>query len=247
MLNAKVALVTGSSRGIGCVIARRMAEYNADVILTYHSSEEKAVEVKESIGKTGNKCSMVQMDVRDETSVKQAFEYIMKEYGKLDILVNNAGEGHPIPFEDMSINEWNDIVSLNLTGTFMCMKHSIPHLRKAGGGRIINISSVAALTGGAFGPGYAATKAGIIGLTKSAARELAKYGISANVVAPGPIESEMTDSLDKDVMNQIIDATPLKRLGRVQEVAELVCQLANPNIDYITGQTIVLDGGRYMI
>jgi len=247
MLTGKVSLITGSSRGIGRAIALRMAEYGADVIVTYCSSEEKAWGVKESIEKHGHNCSLLRLNVCDEESVKQAFDGIMKKYGKLDVLVNNAGEGRPIHFEEMTFEQWNYNIRLNLTGTFLCIKHSIPLFKNADDGRIVNISSVAGLTGGAFGPGYAAAKAGIIGLTKSAARDLAKYGISVNAVAPGPIASEMTDSLDKKVVNQIIDATPQKRLGRFEEVAELVSQLVNPKIGYITGQTIVIDGGRYMI
>lgn len=247
MLSGKVVLITGSSRGIGSAIAERMAEYGADVVVTYHSSEAKANEVKRSVDKHGSNSTLLRMDVCDEASVKQVLMYIKNKYGRLDALVNNAGEGRPVSFESTDYEIWNNIVQLNLTGVFLCIKHSIPLLKESGDGRIVNISSVAGLTGGAFGPGYAATKAGIIGLTKSAARELADYGISVNAVSPGPIDSEMTDSLDEGVINAIIGATPQRRFGKPSEVAELVSQLVNPNIGYITGQTIVIDGGRYMI
>lgn len=247
MLDNKVVLVTGSSRGIGKEIALRMAHYGAKVILTYCSNKDEALKVHEQIGQLGSKSILCHLKVDHVDSVISLFKTIDEEFGKLDIVVNNAGVGVPIPMEDLSLEKWNEIVGINLTGPFMCTKYALPLLKKSGDGRIINISSVAGLTGGSFGPHYGATKAGLIGLTKSTARDLAKYGISVNAVAPGPIQSEMTDSLDQSVVEKIINATPHGRMGQMSEVAELVCQLTNPHINYITGQTIIVDGGRYMI
>ncbi len=247
MLAGKVALITGSSRGIGQEVALRMAEHGAHVIVTYHASYEKAFKVRQMVESFGHEASLLQLDVCDDKSVQKVFREINTSYGRLDILVNNAGGGKPVAFEELSLEDWNNSLNLNLTGVFLCTKYAIPLLKKSSEGRIINMSSVAGLTGGAFGPHYASTKAGIIGLTKSAARELGRFGISVNAVAPGPIESEMTDSLEKDVIRNIINATPQNRLGKMSEVAEIVCQLANPSVGYINGQTIVVDGGRYMI
>ncbi|NEU27838.1 3-oxoacyl-ACP reductase FabG [Paenibacillus polymyxa] len=244
--NNRVALVTGSSRGIGEEIIRKLSESDMDVVITYHSNKQQATHLLDTIKKNNRNGLLVQLDLRDESSILRAFEEIEKYYGKLDILVNNAGIGVPQPIEQLTLEEWNHTLTINLTGAFLCTKYAIPLLKKSEEGRIINISSVAALTGGSFGPHYGASKAGLIGLTKSSARELAKYNISVNVIAPGPIASEMTDSLNDAVMEGIIGNTPLGRLGKKSEVAELVLQLANPKIGYLTGQTIVMDGGRYM-
>ncbi|WP_223069810.1 SDR family NAD(P)-dependent oxidoreductase [Paenibacillus caui] len=246
MLKDKVALVTGSSRGIGKAIAMRFADYQASVVITYHSGKEQAAMLQEEMETKGINALVAPLDVTNEESFKRLYDLIGEHFGRLDILVNNAGIGLPIPLEKISLEDWNHTLNVNLTGTFLGIKHAIPLMKRSDSGRIINISSVAALTGGSFGPHYGASKAGVIGLTKSAARELATYNISVNAIAPGPISSEMTDSLSEQTLAAIIGATPLKRLGQTGEVAELVCQLANPFIDYLTGQTIVIDGGRYM-
>ncbi|WP_176124734.1 SDR family NAD(P)-dependent oxidoreductase [Clostridium felsineum] len=247
MLNNRVVFVTGGASEIGRGISQRIAEYGAQVILSYNSSKKKAEQTQKNIIDIGGKVDIIKMNVNNEESVKEVFDYIKNKYGKLDSLINNAGIAKPICFEEVSIEEWNNHIITNLTGPFLCIKYAIDLMKKSNNGKVINISSVAALTGGSFGPHYAASKSGLIGLTKSAAKELAKYGITANVIAPGPIESYMTDSLSKESLDKIIGSTPQMRLGKITEVAEIVCQLLNPNINYINGQTIVIDGGRYMI
>lgn len=247
MLKSKVVLVTGSSKGLGREISTKMAAYGASVIITYLSDEEGAKGTLREIQEYGNRAICLQLNVCDEESVKCMFYEVEKYFGKIDILVNNAGRGVPDTIEKIGLEEWNRTISINLTGTFLCTKYSLPLFKKANGGRIINVSSVAGLTGGSFGPHYGASKAGLIGLTKSCARDLAKNNITVNVIAPGPIESEMTQSLDEEVLKKIIEGTPLARTGKMSEIAEMVCLLSNPKVGFITGQTIVIDGGRCMI
>lgn len=247
MFENLVAVVVGSSRGIGKEIAIRMAEYGANIVVTYHYSKDKAIETCDYIRKIGRMVLPLNIDLSEDESIKTFFNHIDNYFGHIDILVNNAGIGIPKDIESISLEDWNKTLNINLTGPFLCTKYSLPLFKKVNGGRIINVSSVAGLTGGSFGPHYGATKAGIIGLTKSTARELAKYNILVNAVAPGPIQSEMTNSLSEKIISQIVENTPMKRIGQNIEVAEFVCQLANPKINYITGQTIVIDGGRYMI
>lgn len=247
MLNGKTVLITGGSRGIGKSICIKLASYRANVIIGYRSQESKAEEICNSMIANGLNAEILKIDVNDIDSIMCSMEYIEKKYAKLDALVNNAGIGVPSSYENLDPEAWQETIQTNLTGPFLTTKFAIELLKKSQDGRIVNISSVAALTGGAFGPHYAGTKAGLIGITKSAARELGKYGIKANVIAPGPIESDMTDSLSPAVMNEIIKSTPLGRVGKAEEIAEMVCQLLNPNMGYITGQTLVVDGGRYMI
>ncbi|ALB46493.1 SDR family NAD(P)-dependent oxidoreductase [Clostridium beijerinckii] len=247
MLTGKVALITGSSKGLGSDIAYRLSSYGASVIITYNHNKENAANLCETIMNTGGKAYSHYLDVTDEGSVKSIIDFIEKELGRLDILVNNAGIGNPSRIEETDEYVWDKHIDINLKGPFLCIKNAINLLQQSGDGRIVNISSVAALTGGSFGPHYASSKAGLIGLTKSAARDLGKYGISVNIVAPGPIESEMTDSLDNSVLCEILKSTPHARFAKMSEISEMVCQLFNPKINYITGQTIVVDGGRYMI
>lgn len=246
MLSGRIVLVTGSSRGLGFSIAKKLAEYNATVIMTYNRSKDEAQANFETVKGLSNKSLLMQLDVCSQESIELVFKTIDEQFGHLDILVNNAGLGIPIPLEDIDLGEWNYTINTNLTGPFLCTKYAVPLFQKASGGRIVNITSVAGLTGGSFGPHYGASKAGLIGLTKSTARDLAKYNITVNAIAPGPLESEMTDSLDKNIISKIMDSTPIKRFGKMDEVAEMVCQIVNPKIDYITGQTITIDGGRYM-
>lgn len=247
MLYGKVALVTGSSKGLGSKIAEVLSDYGANVIITYKSDKDNALDLQKRLLDNDGKVCVQFLDVTNEKSIKYVVDFIEKEFGRLDILINNAGIGCPCSFEDTTETIWDEHFNINLKGPFLCIKNSLKLLKESGDGRIVNVSSVAALTGGSFGPHYSASKAGLIGLTKSAAKELGKYGISVNVVAPGPIRSEMTDTLNGDTLNGILKATPLGRFAESGEVAEVICQLFNPKLNYITGQTIVVDGGRYMI
>lgn len=247
MFKDRVIIVTGSSKGIGREIALKMAEYGANVVITYCNDFHSANQTLSRIQEKGNRALCLKLDVTKEESVIGMYKEIDREFSRIDVLINNAGIGVPNSIENIDLNTWNKTIETNITGAFLCTKYALPLFKASGGGHIVNISSVAGLTGGSFGPHYGASKAGLIGLTKSCARDLAKYNINVNAIAPGPIDSDMTDSLSDEVLAKIIDGTPLGRVGKMSEVAELTCLLSNANVGFITGQTIVVDGGRYMI
>ncbi|MBY9077388.1 SDR family oxidoreductase [Paenibacillus sp. HN-1] len=247
MLKNCIVVLTGGTSFLGSEIAIRLAQEGAHIIFTYLEQHQKGKEVIEKIYACGGSGEMVKVNLLDADEVHACFDFIQEKHGLIDVLINNAGIGEPEQTDRLSIEKWNKHLSLNLTAPFLCIQRSIDMLKKSHYKKIINISSVAALTGGSFGAHYAASKAGLIGLTKSIAKDYGKWGITANVVAPGPIQSEMTDSLGTEVLTKLMDATPQGRLGLPQEVSELVCQLINPKVNYITGQTIVIDGGRYMV
>lgn len=247
MLKGCVGFLTGGTSTLGQEILLKLTEYRAEIIFTYNKNEKLATELVERISKAGGNAKAVQLDLLDKSAISKVFHDISDTYGKLDFLINNVGLGTCKPTEEISLEEWNETIAINLTAPFLCSQESIRLFKKNNKGKIINISSVAGVTGGSFGAHYGSTKAGLIGLTKSLARDYGKYGITTNAIAPGPIESEMTDSLGKEVIDSILNATPQRRLGKAYEVAETVCQMLNPNINYINGQTIVIDGGRYMV
>lgn len=247
MLTGKVGILTGGTSTLGRETLIKLAGYGAEIIFTYYQNEELAMQLASQIRKSVGKVHAVQLNLCDINSIHEMFKKIRKEFGKLDFLINNVGEGKCKPTENLTLEEWNQTVQINLTAPFICSQEAIGLFLEQNNGKIINISSVAALTGGSFGAHYGATKAGLIGLTKSMARDYGKFGITCNAVAPGPIESEMTSSLGESVLNGILSATPQRRLGMSYEVAETICQILNPNINYINGQTIVIDGGRYMV
>ncbi len=245
-LNGKVALVTGASRGIGREIALTLAGYGATVIVNYNGSEEKAEEVVGKIKEAGGKAEAIRCNVAEFDRSKELIDQVIKSYGKLDILVNNAGITRDNLIMKMSEADFDDVIAVNLKGAFNCIRHASRQMLKQRGGRIINISSVSGVMGNAGQANYCASKAGIIGLTKSVARELGSRGITSNCVAPGFIKTEMTDVLSEDVKQSMGEQIPLKRFGETRDIAEAVAFLASDSASYITGQVLQVDGGMAM-
>lgn len=245
MLTGKVALVTGAGKGIGCEVAKTLASYGATVILNYAHSESAAKEAVKEITDNGGKADVYGCDVADFAAVGDMMKAIAKEYGSIDILVNNAGITKDNLAMVMKEEEFDAVINTNLKGAFNCMRHVCRTMLKQKGGRIISISSVVGLTGNAGQINYSASKAGIIGMTKSLAKELGSKGITVNAVAPGFIDTDMTKVLKEEVKQQLLAQIPLNRLGRTKDIAETVAFLASDKAAYITGQTISVDGGMY--
>lgn len=246
MLKGKVALVTGASRGIGKAIALALAENGAAVAVNYSSSEASALEVAEIIRKNGGRAEIFKARVNVESEVEEMFTAVEKSLGSVDILVNNAGITKDNLLMRMKTEEWDSVIDVNLKGTFLCTRRAVKGMMKNRYGKIINISSVVGFAGNAGQFNYSATKAGIIGMTKSAALECASRGIRVNAVAPGFIETDMTASLSDDVKAAYMEKIPLKSLGKPEDIANAVVYLASPLSDYMTGQTLHLNGGMYL-
>ena len=245
-LKGKTALVTGGSRGIGRAIALTLADYGADVAITYASSVDAANSVKEEIESKGCKGKAIQADAVKLEKAEGVISEITEDWEKLDILVNNAGITRDNLILRMSEEQWDQVIDTNLKSIFNYSKAVAKPMMRNRGGAIVNISSVVGLSGNAGQSNYAASKAGIIGFTKSYAKELASRNIRANVIAPGYITTEMTDELDEDVLEAIKEDTPLSRAGDAEEVAQTVAFLASDLSSYITGETIRVDGGMAM-
>jgi 3-oxoacyl-[acyl-carrier protein] reductase len=245
-LEGKTALVTGGSRGIGRSIALTLADYGADVAITFARSVDAANEVKEQIKAKGCKAKAIQADAVKVEKAQDVIDEITGDWEQLDILVNNAGITRDNLILRMSEEQWDEVIDTNLKSIFNYSKAVAKPMMRNRGGSIINISSVVGLSGNAGQSNYAASKAGIIGFTKSYAKELASRNIRANVVAPGYITTEMTDELSEDVLSAIKEETPLARAGDAQEVADTVLFLASDLSSYITGETIRVDGGMAM-
>lgn len=246
MLKDKVALVTGASRGIGKAIALALAENGAAVAVNYSSSEASAVEVAELIRKNGGKAEIFKARVNVEAEVEEMFSSVEKSLGPVDILVNNAGITKDNLLMRMKTEEWDSVIDVNLKGAFLCTRRAVKGMMKNRYGKIINISSVVGFAGNAGQFNYSATKAGVIGMTKSAALECASRGIRVNAIAPGFIETDMTSSLSDDVKAAYMEKIPLKSLGKPEDIANAVIYLASPLSDYMTGQTLHLNGGMYL-
>lgn len=245
-LIGKVALVTGASRGIGRQIAVTLAGYGALVIVNYNGSQAKAEAVVGEIEAHGGHAEAIQCNVADFEASKTLIDQVVKKYGRLDILVNNAGITRDNLIMKMSEEDFDQVLAANLKGTFNCAKHVSRQMLKQKSGRIINISSVSGIMGNAGQANYCASKAGVIGLTKSLARELGSRSITVNAVAPGFIETEMTAVLPEEVKKTMGEQIPLKRFGNPQDVAEAVAFLASDQAGYITGQVLQTDGGMAM-
>lgn len=245
-LEGKTALVTGGSRGIGKAIALKLADYGADVAVTYARSADAAEKVKQEIEAKGRRGLAIQADAVKFEKAEAVIQQIVSQWEKLDILVNNAGITRDNLILRMSEEQWDEVIDTNLKSIFNYCKAAAKPMMRNRGGSIINISSVVGLSGNAGQSNYAASKAGILGFTKSYAKELASRNIRSNVVAPGYITTEMTDELDEKILQSIQDETPLGRPGDADEVAESVAFLASDLSSYITGEVLRVDGGMAM-
>lgn len=243
MLNGKVAVITGAGRGIGKAIALQFAEYGAKVVINYRSSLAQVEELITTITNAGGEAIAIQADISKEEEAKKLMQEAVVAFGRLDILINNAGITKDNLLVKMSEAEFDSVIDINLKGTFFCMKHASAIMLKQRAGKMINISSVVGIKGNIGQVNYAASKAGIIGMTKTAARELASRGITVNAVAPGFIESDMTEQLSEKIKEATLANIPLKRYGNPVEVAKTVGFLASDAAAYITGQVICVDGG----
>lgn len=243
MLEGKVALVTGASRGIGRAIAEELASQGAYVIINYSGNEQAASEVLNTITKMGKRASLYRCNVGNYEEVKEMIDTIVKEHKSIDIIVNNAGITRDNLLLKMSEQEFDDVITTNLKGAFNTIKHASRYMLKQRSGKIINISSVSGITGNAGQTNYSAAKAGIIGMTKAVAKELAPRNINVNAVAPGFIQTDMTDALPDAMKEKVSDAIPLKKMGQPEDIAKMVSFLASSQGDYVTGQVFQVDGG----
>ena len=242
----KVAMITGATRGIGKQIALTLANEGYNIVLNYRTENDELKQLKNEIESKNVKCLAVQGDVTNFEDCKQMIESAIKEFGKIDVLVNNAGITKDMLLARMKEEDFKQVIDVNLVGTFNMTKNVISYMMKARNGKIINISSVVGIAGNAGQTNYSASKAGIIGFTKSLAKEIASRNILVNAVAPGFIETNMTDVLKDDVKQEIAKNIPLKRMGTTQDVANVVKFLASDDSSYITGQVINVDGGMLM-
>lgn len=245
-VEGKAAIVTGASRGIGREIALELAREGANVVVNYAGSEAKANEVVEEIRSLGREAFAFQCNVSDADSVQEMVKETINQFGKLDILVNNAGITRDNLLMRMKEDEWDDVININLKGVFLCTKAVTRQMMKQRSGRIINISSIVGVSGNPGQANYVAAKSGVIGLTKTTAKELATRGITVNAVAPGFITTDMTDKLSEEVKAQMLGVIPLARFGEPRDIARTVIFLASDDSSYMTGQTLHIDGGMVM-
>ena len=243
MLKNKIALITGAGRGIGRAIAIALAKEGAEVVINYNGSEERAKEVKQTIEENGGKASIYKCNVSDFVACEAMIQDIVKEYGHLDILVNNAGITKDGLIMKMKEEDFDSVLNVNLKGTFNTIRHSARQMLKQRSGKIINISSVSGILGNVGQAKYSASKPGVIGLTKTMARELGSRGITVNAIAPGFVDTEMTEVLSEEIRENACKQIILGRFGKPEDIANTAVFLASDKADYITGQVISVDGG----
>ena len=242
----KIVLVTGAGRGIGASIAKRFASEGAEVIVNYSGNDEAAQKTVDEITATGGQAQKYKCSVNDSESVKVMIDEIIKKFRRIDILVNNDGITQDGLMLRMADEDFDRVIDVNLKRTFNCTKYVSKYMLKQKSGKIINISSVVGLSGNAGQVNYSASKAGIIGITKSAAKELSSRGITVNAVAPGYVDTDMTKVLSDNIRNEILKNIPLQRMGNVEDISNCVAFLASEDASYITGQVISVDGGMHI-
>ncbi|GGE65820.1 3-oxoacyl-[acyl-carrier-protein] reductase [Priestia taiwanensis] len=246
MLQGKVAIVTGASRGIGRAVALELAEKGANVVVNYAGNEQKANEVVDAIKAMGRDAIAVKANVASNDEVVAMVKRTIDVFGQIDILVNNAGITRDNLLMRMKEEEWDSVMDTNLKGVFLCIKAVSRHMTRQRHGKIVNIASIVGVSGNAGQANYVAAKAGVIGLTKTTAKEFASRNIHVNALAPGFITTDMTDELSEEVKNEMLKTIPLARFGEAKDIAKAVAFLASSDSDYITGQTIHIDGGMVM-
>lgn len=246
MLKGKCAVVTGATRGIGRAIALKLAELGANIVINYRSMDEEAISLQKEIENLGVGALVLKGDISKDQDAKNLIDKSKEHFGSVDILVNNAGITKDNLILRMKEDDFDQVIEVNLKGTFNCLRHVTPIMVKQRSGKIINLSSVVGLIGNAGQVNYAASKAGVIGMTKSLAKELGGRGITVNAVAPGFINTDMTKELPEKSKEALQAAIPLKRMGEAKDIAEVVGFLASSSADYITGQVINVDGGMVM-
>lgn len=245
-LNNKIAIITGGATGIGREICLKLASLGAKIIINFNTSDKLANELVAELTALGHEASCIQANIADFNEAEKLINYAIDKYGQIDILVNNAGVTSDNLIIRMKEEDFDKVINVNLKGTWNCVKHASKYMTKQRCGKIVNIASVVGIIGNVGQTNYCASKAGIIGLTKSLARELAKRGICVNAVAPGLIKTKMTDGLSPEIINQYTSNIPLCRLGEPSDVANLVAFLCSDLANYITGQVINVDGGMVM-
>jgi len=242
-LAGKVALVTGASRGIGAVVACRLAQAGAKVGVNYHASPDAATQVADSINKSGGEAFLVGGDVSQAESAESVVKRVVEHFGNIDILVNNAGINRDQLLIRMKPEDFDAVINVNLRGAFLCTRYVMTHLIRQRSGRVVNMSSVVGLSGNPGQANYAAAKAGLIGLTKAVAREVASRNVTVNALAPGYITTAMVDELSEETQAKILARIPMGRFGTPEDVAEAVLFLCSDGASYITGQVLTIDGG----
>lgn len=243
MLEGKIAIVTGASRGIGAEIAKKLGSLGATVVINYQGAKERAEAVREEIINQGGNAMTYQCDVSDFEACESFIKEIQSQFKRIDILVNNAGITRDGLLMAMSENDFDSVINTNLKGTFNCIRFASRFMMKQRSGKIINMSSISGVLGNAGQANYSASKAGVIGLTKAAARELASRNINVNAIAPGFIETDMTQALPQKVREEAVKQIPMGRFGSTKDIAEMTAFLAGSGSDYITGQVFNVDGG----
>ncbi len=246
MADQQLAVITGGTRGIGLAVAHRLAADGFDLLISYRGDEGAAAACREALAGCGRKIEVIAADVSSADDAGRLIETAMTSFGRIDVLVNNAGITRDTLVMRMAESDWDDVISTNLKGAFLCAKAAVRPMLRAKRGRIVNMTSVVGLVGNAGQVNYAAAKAGLVGLTKSLAKEVGSRGITVNAVAPGFIETRLTDAIPEEMKTTLLRQTPLGRFGSPEDIAGAVAFLVSPDAAFITGHVLTVDGGLFM-